>query len=107
MPNSTRSNGSSVAGAGSSPPSSPRNDSAVVSWTVARKFRPVSSSSRSRTSVAALGLHDYLPDDAVVDYHAVEPSAGPPTPAPTSRTRSVRSSRPFSVRSSRTYPTVA
>jgi SAM-dependent methyltransferase len=23
----------------------------------------------------ALGLHDYLPDDAVVDYHAVEPSA--------------------------------
>jgi SAM-dependent methyltransferase len=24
----------------------------------------------------ALGLHEYLPDDAVVDYHAVEPSAG-------------------------------
>jgi len=23
----------------------------------------------------ALGVHDYLPDDAVVDYHAVEPSA--------------------------------
>jgi hypothetical protein len=23
----------------------------------------------------ALGLHDYLPDDAVVDYHAVEPAA--------------------------------
>ena len=23
----------------------------------------------------ALGLHDYLPDDAVIDYHAVEPSA--------------------------------
>ncbi len=23
----------------------------------------------------ALGLHDYLPDDAVVDYHAIEPSA--------------------------------
>jgi len=23
----------------------------------------------------ALGLHDYLPDDALVDYHAVEPSA--------------------------------
>jgi len=27
------------------------------------------------TGGPALGLHDYLPDDAVVDYHAVEPSA--------------------------------
>ena len=26
------------------------------------------------TGGPALGLHDYLPDDAVVDYHAVEPS---------------------------------
>mgnify|MGYP000029450972 FL=1 len=27
------------------------------------------------TGGPALGLHDYLPEDAVVDYHAVEPSA--------------------------------
>ncbi|WP_435182748.1 small ribosomal subunit Rsm22 family protein [Halobellus sp. EA9] len=27
------------------------------------------------TGGPALGLHDYLPDDAAVDYHAVEPSA--------------------------------
>ncbi|SFG10861.1 Methyltransferase domain-containing protein [Halopelagius inordinatus] len=27
------------------------------------------------TGGPALGLHDYLPDDALVDYHAVEPSA--------------------------------
>ncbi|WEL25587.1 Ribosomal protein RSM22 (predicted mitochondrialrRNA methylase) [Haloferax volcanii] len=27
------------------------------------------------TGGPALGLHDYLPDDSVVDYHAVEPSA--------------------------------
>ncbi|MGZ0746034.1 small ribosomal subunit Rsm22 family protein [Haloparvum sp. AD34] len=27
------------------------------------------------TGGPALGLHDYLPDDAVVDYHAIEPSA--------------------------------
>lgn len=27
------------------------------------------------TGAPALGLHDYVPDDALVDYHAVEPSA--------------------------------
>ena len=27
------------------------------------------------TGGPALGLHDYLPDDALVDYHAIEPSA--------------------------------
>jgi len=37
------------------PPSIPKKDSAVSSWIVGRKFRPVSSSIRSSTSAAALG----------------------------------------------------